>query len=270
VAASSDEESIIMRIHRIAQRLRRAAKGLARHARPLTCISLSLLTLAAAGCATITAPQANANLNVEIRIKDFQQGTSQIITRFADVHNNTVQFVSGETIACNDQLLRYDSGYVERLLGLGAYIGDVPRVPAGGAYKFTYTPARASATTPVPDPLIVSVNVVDAPVRVTSPVSGSAVPIPKSAPLTIRFDPVSLANTSILAIAVDSRAQVTFTLPQGETGTITMQPNQFTSFNPGPGTLSLVRVTNVSHGNAPFNKLTITYENISQFPVTWQ
>ena len=42
------------------------------------------------------------------------------------------------------------------------------------------------------------------------------------------------------------------------------------NFNPGPGVLSLVRVTNVSHGNAPFNKLTINYENISQFPVTWQ
>jgi hypothetical protein len=233
-------------------------------------ISLSLLTLAAAGCATITTPQANANLNVEIRIKDFQQGTSQIITRFADIHNNTVQFVSGETIACNDQFLRYDSGYVERLLGLGAYVGDVLRVPAGGAYRFAYTPARASATAPAPDPVVIPVNVVNAPVRATAPASGSTVPIPKSAPLTIRFDPVGLGNTSILAIAVDSRAQVTFTLPQGETGTISMQPNQFTSFNPGPGTLSLVRVTNVAHANAPFNKLTINYENISQFPVTWQ
>ena len=248
-----------MRIHSIARSLRR-----------VTILALSLLTLAATGCATITAPQANANLNVEIRIKDFQQGTSQIIVRFADTRNNTVQFVSGETIACNDQFLRYDSGYLERLVGLGAYIGDVPRVPAGGAYKFAYTPARARATAPAPDPVTISVNVVNAPVHVTSPASGSAVSIPKSAPLTIHFDPVSLANTTILAVAVDSRAQVTFTLPQRETGTITMQPDQFNNFNPGPGVLSLVRVTNVSHGNAPFNKLTINYENISQFPVTWQ
>ena len=162
---------------------------------PAVFLSLSLLTLAATGCATITTPQANANLNVEIRIKDFQQGTSRIIVRFADTRNNTVQFVSGETIACNDQFLRYDSGYVERLLGLGAYVGDVPRVPAGGAYKFAYTPARASATAPPPDPVAVSVNVVNAPVHVTSPASGSAVPIPKSAPLTIRHRSRSVSPT---------------------------------------------------------------------------
>jgi hypothetical protein len=233
-------------------------------------MALSLLAIAAVGCATITTPQANANMNVEIRIKDFQQGTTEVVVRFADTRNNTVQFVSGETIACNDQFLRYDSGYVERLLGLGAYVGEAPRVPVGGAYKFAYTPARASATAPVPDPVVVSVNVVNAPVHVTSPATGSAVPIPKTAPLTIHHDPVSLANTTILAVAVDSRAQATFTLPQRETGTITMQPDQFSKFNPGPGTLSLVRVTAVSHGNAPFNKLTINYENISQFPVTWQ
>jgi hypothetical protein len=248
-----------VRIHAITKNLRR-----------VTILALGLLTVAVAGCATITTPQANADLNVEIRVKDFQQGTSQIITRFADTNNNTVQFVSGETIACNDQFLRYDSGYVERLVGLGAYVGDVPRVPAGGAYKFAYTPSRASATAPAPDSVIVTVNVVNAPVHVTSPTSGSAVPIPKSAPLTIRFNPVSLANTSILAVAVDSRAQVTFTLPQSETGTITMQPDQFTNFNPGLGVLSLVRITEIKQGAGPFNKVTINYENISQFPITLQ
>src|SRR5690348_5410910 len=232
-----------MRIQHVAESLRTTARDCAKTARPAVFLALSLLAIAATGCATITTPQANANMNVEIRVKDFQQGTSQIIVRFADTNNNTVQFVSGETIACNDQFLRYDSGYVERLLGLGAYVGDVPRVPAGGAYKFAYTPARASATAPTPDPVIITVNIVNAPVHVTSPASGSAVPIPKSAPLTIRFNPVSLANTSILAVAVDSRAQVTFTLPQAETGTITIQPNQFSNFNPGPGQLSLVRVT---------------------------
>jgi hypothetical protein len=248
-----------MRIHTIAEKLR-----------PAIFLTLSLLTLAATGCATITAPQANANLNVEIRVKDFQQGTSQVIVRFADTRNNTVQFVSGETITCNDQFLRYDSDYLERFVGLGAYVGDVPRIPAGGAYTFAYTPARASATAPAPDPVVVSVNVVNAPVHVTSPTSGSAVPIPKSAPLTIHYDPISLANTTILAVAVDSRAQVTFTLPQRETGTITMQPDQFKNFNPGPGVFSLVRVTEIKQSNGPFNKLTINYENISQFPVTWQ
>jgi hypothetical protein len=259
-----------MRIYLIAERVRDAASSSIRGIRPVAFLTLSLLALAASGCATITTPQANANLTVEIRIKDFQQGTSQIITRFADTRNNTVQFVSGETIACNDQFLRYDSGYVERLLGLGAYVGDVPRVSAGGVYKFSYTAARASATAPVPDPVVISVNVVNAPVRVISPGSGSEVPIPKSAPLTIRFDPISLANTSILAVAVDSRGQVTFTLPQSESGTILMQSDQFKSFNPGPGQLSLVRVTDVAHPNAPFNKVAIHYENISQFPVTWQ
>jgi hypothetical protein len=259
VAASSGEEWNIMRIHIIAERLR-----------PIIVIALGLLTLAATGCATVTTPQANASLNVEIRVKDFQQGTTEVITRFADTRNNTVQFVSGETIACNDQFLRYDSGYLERLVGLGAYIGAVPHVPAGGAYRFVYTPARASATARAPDPVTISVNVVNAPVHVTSPASGGAVPIPKNAPLTIHFDPISLANTTILAVAEDSRFQVTFTLPQRETGTIAMQPDQFNNFNPGPGKLSLVRVTNVSQGNTPFNKLTINYENISQFPVTWQ
>lgn len=259
-----------MRMYRIAQRVSEAAKSSIRGIRPVVFVTLGLLTLAAAGCATITTPQANASLTVEIRIKDFQQGTSQIITRFADTRNNTVQFASGETIACNGHFLRYDSGYVERLLGPGAYVGDVPRVPAGGVYTFAYTPARASATAPVPDPVVISVNVVNAPVRVISPASGGAVPIPKSAPLAIRFDPVSLANTSILAVAVDSRGQVTFTLPQSESGTILMQPDQFKSFNPGPGQLSLVRVTDIAHPNAPFNKVAIHYENISQFPVTWQ
>jgi hypothetical protein len=259
-----------MRIQHVAESLRTTARDCAKTARPAVFLALSLLAIAATGCATITTPQANANMNVEIRVKDFQQGTSQIIVRFADTHNNTVQFVSGETIACNDQFLRYDSGYVERLLGLGAYVGDVARIPAGGAYKFAYTPARASATAPIPDPVVVSVNVVNAPVHVTSPTSGSAVPIPKSAPLTIHYDPSSLANTTILAVAVDSRAQVTFTLPQRESGAITMQPDQFNNFNPGPGVLSLVRVTEIKQGNGPFNKLTINYENISQFPVTWQ
>jgi hypothetical protein len=259
-----------MRIHTSVENVRRATQRLATSARPGVFLALSLLTLAAAGCATITTPQANANLNVEIRVKDFQQGASQIIVRFADTKNNTVQFVSSETIACNDQFLRYDSGYVERLLGLGAYVGNVPRVPVGGAYKFAYTPARGSATALTPDPVVVSFNAVNAPVRVTSPASGAAVPIPKSAPLTVRIEPVSLPNTTILAVAVDSRAQVTFTPPQRETGSITMQPDQFTSFNPGPGVLSLVRVTEIKQGNGPFNKLTINYENISQFPVTWQ
>jgi hypothetical protein len=259
-----------MCIQHSAERLRRAAKRSAQTSWPAVFLALSLLAIAATGCATITTPQANTNLNVEIRVKDFQQGTSQIIVRFADTRNNTVQFVSGETIACNDQFLRYDSGYVERLLGLGAYVGDVARIPAGGAYKFAYTPARASATAPAPDPVVVSVNVVNAQVHVTSPTSGGTVSIPKSAPLTIRFDPVSLANTTILAIATDSRAQTTFTLPQRESGTITMQPEQFNNFNPGPGILSLVRVTEIKQGAGPFNKLTINYENISQFPVTWQ
>src|SRR5215471_4696727 len=132
-----------MRIHHSVESLRRAAKASAMTAWLAVFLALSLLAIAATGCATITAPQANANLNVEIRVKDFQQGTTEVITRFADTKNNTVQFVSGETIACNDQFLRYDSGYLERLLGLGAYIGDVPRIPASGAYKFAYTPARA-------------------------------------------------------------------------------------------------------------------------------
>jgi len=254
-----------MRLRHTMRRFRRAA-GITR---PAAFILLSLM-IVVAGCATITTPQANANLNVEIRIKDFQQGASQIITRFADTRNNTVQFVSGETIACNDQFLRYDSGYVERLLGLGAYVGEVSRVPKGGAYRFAYTPARANATAPAPDPVVIAVNVVSASVHVTSPTSGSIVPIPKSVPLTISFDPARIPNTTILAVAVDSRLQVTFTPPQAETGTITMQPSQFTQFQPGPGTLSLARVTNVAHASAPFNKVTINYENISQFPVTWQ
>src|SRR5215510_1391526 len=127
-----------MRIHASVENLRRATQRLAASAQPAIFLALSLLTVAATGCATITTPQTNANLNVEIRVKDFQQGATEVIARFADTHNHTVQFVSGETIACNDQFLRYDSGYLERLVGLGAYVGAVPRVPAGGAYKFAY------------------------------------------------------------------------------------------------------------------------------------
>ena len=55
-----------------------------------------------------------------------------------------------------------------------------------------------------------------------------------------------------------------------ETQTPALEPGVSDEFQSGPGVLSLVRVTEIKQGNGPFNKLKINYENISQFPVTWQ
>lgn len=222
--------------------------------------------LAAAGCATVTTPQTPGDMNLDITLKDFQQGSTQVVARFSTTAGNTVQFVSGETVGVNGQFLKYDSNYVERLVGGGAYIGEVARQPDGGSYTTTYTPAQGTSAAAISVP----VKVVSAPVHVLQPTSGAAVAIPKTSPLTITYEPSHLAHTTILVVATDSRAKVTFTLPEQETGTLSVQPNQFSEFQPGLGTLSLVRITDVPQNTSVFHHVSVSYQNISQFAITWR
>jgi hypothetical protein len=105
---------------------------------------------------------------------------------------------------------------------------------------------------------------------VTQPANGASVPIPTTAPLAVIYAPTTIANTTILAIAVDSRAKWFFTLPASETGTLSIPASQFKDFQPGPGTLALVRITTNRPGGSPFADLSVEYQNITQLQVTWQ
>jgi hypothetical protein len=223
--------------------------------------SLALLAWLA-GCAVVTAPQASGAMNVNIEIQYFTQGNSHIMVGFSDAKLNPVEFVSGETVACNGQFLRYDAGN---------YIGDVPKQPASGQYTITYTPAAGAATaTGSASPISVAVAVVDAPVVVTAPQSGATVPIPTSSPLLISYQPSAIANTRINALAADGRAHFTFTLPEVESGTIAMPADNFTTFQGGPGTLTVARETTNSPGGTPFRSVSTHFKNITQVAIVWQ
>jgi hypothetical protein len=212
-----------------------------------------------AGCATVTAPQAPGAMNVSIEIQYFQQGNSHISVGFSDAKLNPIEFVSGETVACNNQFLRYDSNH---------YIGDVAKQPATGAYTITYTPARGAASGDTP--ISVTVKVVNAPVAVTSPQSGATVPIPTSAPLAILYQRSSVANTAIGALATDGRAHLAIAWPGIETGTISMTADNFTTFQGGPGMLTISRETTNHPSGTPFRSVDTHFKNITQVPVVWQ
>ncbi len=83
----------------------------------------------------------------------------------------------------------------------------------------------------------------NATVVVTQPASGATVPIPTTAPLTIQYQPAPLPDTTISALASDAREHFTFTLPQTESGAIAMAADNFSSFQGGPGTLTITRET---------------------------
>src|SRR5262249_48145229 len=224
--------------------------------------ALGLLSSGLAACAVVTVPQTSTAMRVDIEIQYFQEGKTHISVGFSDAKLNPIEFVSGETVACNHQFLRYSAAH---------YIGDVPKQPDTGAYTITYPPSggATSATSSV-EPISVTVKVVQAPVTVTFPESGARVPIPTSAPLTIAYQPSAVDNTRINALAADGRGHLTFTLPEVETGTIGMPADNFTQFQGGPGLLTVSRETTNSPGGTPFRSVTTHFKNITQVVIVWQ
>ncbi len=229
----------------------------------LVLVSLGLY-IAISGCGmTVTAPQTPGNMNVAIQIQDYHVGTSPIAVHFATLANDTIEFVSGETVDCDGNFLKYESNPLQQLLAYGSYVGEVQRQSDNGTYTITYTPAKSSA-------ISIAVPVVAAAVQISQPTDGSTVAIPQNAPLVITYTPTKLANTTILAIAVDERNTVTATLPTSETGTLSIPASQFNKFQPGPGSLSLVRITTSYPGGSPFHQVKVDYQNVTRLQITWQ
>jgi hypothetical protein len=152
------------------------------------------------------------------------------------------------------------------LFGYGAYTGTVPLQPAGGTYTFTYTPAGGTSGGAISIP----VAVVNAPMQITQPKSGAVVPIPTSVPFTASYTPSGLANTSVYGVASDSRVHVALSFTLSEPGSLAFKTEDFHDFAPGPGNLSLARVTSTAQGNTPFAQVNVSYENIHTIPITWQ
>jgi len=226
---------------------------------------LALATLWLAGCRTVTTPQAPSAINLLIQVKDYRQGTTHVGMHFATQQNDTIEFVSGETAACNNTFLKYDSSPLEQLISYGSYVGEVPDVGAGGIYTFAYAPAQGGG-----DRIKIPVKAVHAPVHATYPASGATVPLPGDDPLIIRYDPSTLDHTAILAVLNDSRGKFTLTLPARETGTLTITHDQTQDFQPGPGLISLARVTTRTVAGTAFHQVTVEYDNITSVPVTWR
>lgn len=230
----------------------------------LAVCALILTALWLAGCRTVTTPQSSSAMNVLIQVKDYRQGSTQVGVHFATQQGDTIEFVSGETVACNDTFLKYDSNPIERLISYGSYVGEVSDVGANGKYTFAYTPAQGG------DRISIPVQVVNAPVHVTSPTSGASVPLPGNDPLVIHYDSSSLDHTTILAVLNDSRGKYTVTLPTRETGALTVKHDQTQDFQPGPGLISLARVTTRTVSGTGFHQVTVEYDNITAVPVIWQ
>lgn len=222
-----------------------------------------LVALVATGCKLVTTPQATVSMHVGVEIQRYLEGNSHISIRFSDSANNTIEFVSGETVACNGQFLRYESGF---------YIGDVPRQASGGSYSITYTPASATATgTPTNSaPATFKVGVVDGEIAFSQPTNGAAVAIPSTSPLTITYRGSSIRDTTVYATATDSRYHVTAVLPQADSGTLTMPADNFADFQGGPGTLTLARLTKESVGGTSFSGVDVQFKNLTVERIQWQ
>jgi uncharacterized membrane protein len=223
-----------------------------RRAAALALAGLLLATLAA--CKVVTQPQASGAMNVSIEVQRFVQGQTHVVVHFATPGGNTIEFVSGETVACNGAFLRYE---------LGSYTGDVPREGDGGTYTVVYTPAPAST-----GPVSIAVAVVPATVNVSQPAPGASVPL--NAPLNVIYQPSQLANTSINAIVADGRAHFDFTWPGGETGTLGIPSDKLSGLQAGPGTLTVVRETQAYPSGTPFYSVVVHFKNITQIAVTWE
>ncbi len=236
----------------------------------LSC-ALALVALLASGCKVVTARQTPGAMKVSIEIQAFAQGQTHVSVRFATLANDTVEFVSGETVACDGVFLRY---------ALGFYVGDVPKQPDGGSYTITYTPAQGrAADTPASGtsagaaasgPIALTVPVVDAPVTVTQPASGATVPVPTSAPLVVQYTPAKVANTSIFVLANDSRLHLAAALPQADSGSYSIGVDQFSDFQAGPGLVSVSRITDEAVSAGAFAGVTAQFKNVTQVPVVWQ
>jgi hypothetical protein len=229
-----------------------------------------LMGLTLSGCTTVTDVLAPSALRVSIDIKDYHQGTTQVAIHFADHALNTVEFVHGETVTCNGVFLKYDSGYYARMVGYGAYIGEAPLQPAGGAYTFVYTPASASAGGDGGSPITISVAVVHAPLTVTDPANGATVAIPQSGSFVAHYSPSGLAHSIVVGSASDSRAHVALSLALSDAGSTRFNATDFKDFAPGAGILSLSRITSSKPGGTPFAAVDANYENITSISVTWQ
>ncbi len=239
-------------------------------ARPLAMLAVltALAVLAGgmlSGCTTVTEVLAPDALRVSIDIKDYHQGTTQVAIHFADHALNTVEFVHGETVTCDGVFLKYDSGYYARMLGYGAYIGTVPRQPAGGAYTFVYTPASAANGGAIK----IKVAVVNAPLTLTNPANGTSVSIPQSGRFVVHYTPSGVTN-SVVGSASDNRGHTALSLALRDAGSTSFNAADFKDFAPGVGLLSLSRITSSKPGNTPFAAADASYENITTISVTWQ
>ena len=78
-------------------------------------------------------------MQVSIDVKDYHQGTAPVAIRFADLQDNTVEFVHGETVTCDGTYLKYDSAFIAQWIGYGSYVGEVQRQAPDQSYTFVYT-----------------------------------------------------------------------------------------------------------------------------------
>jgi hypothetical protein len=230
-------------------------------------VVLALVALAAmwlAACKVVTQPQAPGAMDVSIEIQRFVQGQTHVVVHFSTPNLDTVEFVSGETVACDGIYLRY---------ALGSYVGDVPRQGDGGTYSIVYTPAAGSAPA-TPDatpasrgPVNVAVEVVQAAVDITQPAPGTSIPL--DVPLTITYQPSDLANTTMSVVVADARGHFDFTWPGDESGTLGVPVDTLSGLQAGPGTLTVVRETSLYPSGTPYHSVVVHFKNITQIPVTW-
>ncbi|PWT78011.1 MAG: hypothetical protein C5B60_01825 [Chloroflexi bacterium] len=227
--------------------------------------ALIALTALLANCGqTITDSLTPAQMQVSIDVKDYHQGTAPIAIRFADLQDNTIEFVHGETVTCDGTYLKYDSAFIARWIGYGSYVGDVQRHAPGESYGFKYTAAQGASET-------IAVPVVDAPITITNIASDGTVGIPTAgSSFIITYGVSGLANTILYATATDSRSHTALALAFNDSGSISFKGADFSQFAPGPGLITVSRVTTTSISGTPFSKVTASYENIVTLPVMWQ
>jgi hypothetical protein len=228
-------------------------------------VAFIALTILLPGCGqTITTSLTPAQMQVSIDVKDYHQGTAPVAIRFADLQNNTVEFVHGETAACDGTYLKYDSGFIASWIGYGSYVGEVQRQAPGESYVFAFTASGGPSEN-------IAVPVVNAPVTINNITSGGTVSIPTSgSSLIVTYQESGLANTTIYGTATDSRLHTALALAFNDPGAISFAGSGFTQFAPGPGLLTLSRVTTESITGTAFSKVTASYENIVTLPVIWQ
>src|SRR5215469_14173519 len=176
---------------------------------------IAFLTVTLAGCGqTITATLTPVQMQVSIDVKDYHQGTTPVAIRFADLQNDTIEFVHGETVVCDGTYLKYDSGFIAHWVGYGSYIGEVQRHAPNESYLFTYTSPQGSAVK-------VAVPVVAAPVTITNIGSGGIVNIPASGTsFIVNYRVSGIPNTILYGTATDSRAHTALALALTDSGAV--------------------------------------------------